>query len=218
MIIALVAGFLGGLSIRSRFQVDGLEAQLDSVKLSSAATDVLIGQVREDAASDAARADSVEVVIEAIRRDLTQARARSARVIVRVDSARATVDEDTLSAGLRNLLMIEREVAESYRVGWGLERRLREEAEAELTRIRPILDRTRLLLFTVQSQRDTALAIGTSLLAQVNPGFWGSLWADLPQKAACGAGGAAVAALNEGDAFLGAGIGVAVCIFVGAIL
>ena len=118
----------------------------------------------------------------------------------------------------QNLLMIEREVAESYRIGWGLERRLREEAEADLARIRPILDRTRLLLFTVQSQRDTALSIGTSLLAQVNPGFWGSLWADLPQKAACGAGGAAVAALNEGDAFLGAGIGVAVCLAIGAIL
>lgn len=89
---------------------------------------------------------------------------------------------------------------------------------AAVRRIGPQLDASRRLVFDLQAQRDSALVVGRALLAQVRPGFWRGLWADLPQKIACGAGGAVVAAFNEGDVMLGAGIGVAVCMAVKAIL
>ena len=212
VIVTIVAGFLGILSIRSRLQVDGLEAQLNSVKLSSAATDVLVAQVRQDAASDSARADSVEAVLRVIRRDLTQARARSARVIIRVDSVRLTMDEDTLTAGVRNLLAAERAVCEACAAERDLERRRADVAETENRLIGPQLDASRLLVYDLQAQRDTALAIGTSLMAQINPGFWRGLFLDLPEIGAGAAAGAAVATLNDGDVLLGAGIGAAVAL------
>lgn len=205
-------------SIASRYEIDGLETQLDSIGLVSAATDVLISQVRQDAASDSVRADSVEAVLEAVRSRLQVAQTVARAAVVRRDSAWATVDPDTLDPGCRNLLALERGVAESEHVELDLERQLRISAEAELARIRPILDTTRLLLFAVQAERDSSLAVGRALLAQLNPGFWRGLLADLPEKVACGAGGATVAAFNDGDVMLGAGIGLAVCLVVGAVL
>lgn len=195
-----------------------LRVRSDSLKLTAAATDVLVDQVRQRAAADSTRADSVEAANAALRRDLTAARNRSARVIVRVDSVRATIDEDTLTAGLRTLLAAEREVCKACAEERGLEQRRADKAESELNRIQPRFNSSRLLLFRVQAERDTALALVGDYQRQLNPGLFRRLFKDLPQKAACAAGGAAVAAINDGDVLLGAGIGLVACLVVEAML
>lgn len=81
-----------------------------------------------------------------------------------------------------------------------------------------MLNSSRLLVFQLQTERDSALDLIGDYQRQLNPGFFRRLFKDLPQKMACGAGGAAVAAFNDGDVLLGAGIGLVACVLVGAIL
>ena len=194
-----------------------LEARADSLELASAATDVLVNQVRERAAIDSARADSVEAENAALRRDLTAARNRSARVIIRVDSIRATIDEDTLTAGVRTFLEAQREVCKACAEERGLEQRRADKAESELSRIRPRFDSSRLLLFQVQAERDTALALVGDYQNQLDPGFFRQFFQDLPQKAACAGAGAVIAEINNGKALTGAAIALGVCLAMEAI-
>ena len=194
-----------------------LEARADSLELGSAVTDVLIDQLRQQVANDSTQAvaDSIEKIV--LRRDLTAARNRSARVIIRVDSVRATINEDTLTAGVQVLLTAEREVCKACAVELDLEKRRADKAESELNRIWPRFESSQLLLFRVQGERDSALDLVSDYQRQLNPGFFRRFFKDLPQKAACGAGGAAVAAFNDGDVLLGAGIGLVACLVVKAV-
>ncbi len=194
-----------------------LETTADSLGRVAAASDVLVAQIRAQAAIDASRADSMVAVVEAIERDLAAANARTAQVVVRVDSARATVDEDTLSVGLRGLLAVERLMAASHRSERDLERDLRQVVEGELARCRPILAATQVLLVQVQGERDAFQAALEDALDQLQPGFWRGLLLDLPEIGGAAGAGAVVAALNDGDVLLGAGIGAAAALAIKAV-
>ena len=206
-----------GISFFAQRAVKTLRAQTDSLKLTAAATDVLVDQVRQQAAQDSVRADSVELAYAALMIDLDAARRRTARVIIRVDSVRLTVDEDTLTAGLQALLAAERAVCEACAAERDLERIRANSDEEALRRIRPLFNDTRLLLFTLQRERDSAFTIIGGYQNQLDPSLFRRFFRDLPQKVACAASGAAVAALNDGDALVGADIGLAGCILIDAI-
>lgn len=222
-LLLVIAGCLGllafsGISkyLDSRTIAD-LKDELSIQKVDAAAADVLIGQVRQQAAADSTRADSVEVVNAALRRDIVTARRRSARVIVRVDSVRATIDEDTLTTGLQTLLAAEREVCKACAAERDLERIRADKSESELRRIQPRFTSTRLLLFRVQAQRDSALALAGDAIAAASPNFFAKLFQDIPQKLACAVGGAIVAEVNDGKALTGAAIALGVCLAMEAI-
>lgn len=194
-----------------------LEARADSLELGSAVTDVLIDQLRQQVADDSTNADSVTAMYVALRDSITNAQETTATAIVRVVAVRSTIDEDTLTAGLRTLLTAEREVCKACAVERGLEKRRADKAESELSRIRPRFESSQLLLFRVQGERDSALKLVSDYQRVVDPGFFRRFFKDLPQKAACAGGGAAVAAFNDGDVLLGAGIGLAACLVVEAV-
>ena len=134
------------------------------------------------------------------------------------DSTRATFREDTLPASFRNLLDVERAVAES---------RLRELniAGAHIVKLDSIvrIETTRAnvatsLLWTVQAERDEALSIIRSYEKRLEFSLSRLLFRDLPRKVACAGGGAAVAAMNKGDVLVGAGVGLIACLLMESII
>ncbi len=168
-------------------------------------------------ATDSVVRDSLEQLSVALRLDLQRARTQRVRIVRVRDSTRATIDPDTLSAGLRNLLTLEREVAESFRFELDLERTLRQRAEQQITNLLERQRALRFLLLDVTAQRDSALSLAGDAIAAVSPNFFAKLFQDIPRKAACVGGGAIVAELNDGKVLTGALVGLGVCLAVEAI-
>jgi len=168
-------------------------------------------------AADSVERDSIIQANDLLRRDLARARSQTTRLVQVRDSAAATIDVDTLSAGLRNLLSIERDVADSFRAERDLERTLRESAEQQVAQLLERQRALRILLLDVTAQRDSALALANDAIDFADPGFFRNLFQDLPRKAACAGGGAIVAEVNKGNILTGAAIGLGVCLAVEAI-
>ncbi len=168
--------------------------------------------------ADSLARDSLELVNATLRLDLQRAQTQTVRVVQVRDSARATIEEDTLSAGLRNLLTLERGVAESFRVERDLERELKEGAEQQIATLLERQRALRILLLDVTAQRDSALVLVGDAIDAASPSFFRGLFKDIPRKLACAGAGGIVAEVNEGEVLLGAVIGLATCLVVEAIL
>ena len=169
-------------------------------------------------ATDSVVRDSLARFNKRLRLDLEHAKTQRVRIVRVRDSIRATINEDTLSAGLRNLLDLERGVAESFRAELFIERELRKMAEVQVTQLLNRQRALQLLVLDLQAQRDSALSLAGDAIDAAAPSFFRSLFQDLPRKAACAAGGAIVAEVNNGEVLLGAVIGLATCLVVGGIL
>ena len=155
--------------------------------------------------------------ISTLRGDLDTAQTRTVRIVQARDLASATIDPDTLSAGLRNLLDLERGVAESFRAELFIERELRKMAEVQVAQLLKRQRALQLLVLDLQAQRDSALALAGDAIDAAAPSFFRNLFQDIPRKLACAAGGSIVAEVNKGEVFLGAVIGLAACLTVEAI-
>lgn len=198
--------------------IDALEVATDSLRLRIFATDLRLDIYTIDSARFEAKREQFRALESSLRADLKTANGRTRVVIKSLDSAYATIDIDTLSAGLRNLLAIQREVAVSFRRERDIFARRVRNLEA-----RSVIDSTELaqlgaLIRTVRAERDSAMTIIAGHEKRLEFNFFSKLFQDLPRKAACGVGGAIVAELNEGEVLLGAVIGLATCLVVEAIL
>ncbi len=215
LIVAATIGLLTFAGVSKFFDgrtIDQLKDRLSVQKVEAAATDVLIDRVRRQAATDSANADSVVGMYAALRDSLTDARETTSTAIVRVVTVRSTINEDTLTAGLRTLLAAEREVCNACAAERNLERTRADKAESDLRLIRPRLDSARKLLFAVRAERDRALDLSGDAIAATSPNFFSKLFQDLPRKAACAGAGAIVAEVNDGKALTGAAIALGVCL------
>ena len=164
-------------------------------------------------------ADSIAYAdaIGTLHSDLDTAQTRTVRIVQARDLASATIDPDTLSAGLRNLLDLERGVAESFRAELFIERELRKMAETQVAQLLKRQRALRLLVLDLQAQRDSALALAGDAIDAAAPSFFRSLFEDLPRKAACAGAGAVVAQLNDGKVLVGAVVALGICLAVGGI-
>ena len=197
--------------------IDKLEVAADSLRLQIVATDVRLEAYSADSTRFEAEREQFRTLESSLRADLQAATGRTRLVIESLNSAQATIDVDTLSAGLRNLLAIQLEVAESYRSERDIMARRVRNLEAK-----SVVDSTELaqlgaLIQAVRAERDSAMAIVAGHEARLEFNFFRSLFQDLPRKAACAAGGAIVAAVNNGKELTGALIGLGVCLAVEAI-
>ena len=196
---------------------DALRAEADSLRLHITGTDVRLEAYSGDSARFETERQQFRALESSLRSDLRSAKGRTRVVIVSRDSAFATIDIDTLSAGLRNLLAIQREVAVSFRRERDiLARRVRN------LKARSVTDSTELvqlgvLIEAVRAERDSAMIIIAGHEKRLEFNFFRSLFQDLPRKAACAGAGAIVAEVNNGKALTGAAIALGVCLAVGAI-
>ena len=221
IIVAATIGLLTFAGVSKFFDAQKIQdlrdretAQHIAAKVSDERQATLMAQL----ATDSAVRDSLERFNVQLRLDLQRAQTRTVRIVQVRDSARATIQEDTLSAGLRNLLELERNVAESFRVERDLERELKEGAEQQIATFLERQRALRILLLDVTAQRDSALTLVGDAIAAASPSFFSKLFQDLPRKAACTGAGAIVAQVNEGEVLLGAVIGLATCLVVEGIL
>ena len=215
IILFIVVGFLSTAHDRRdqglrddatvlRTTVRQTNRDLDLLRLQTAQDSFLIAGLREDITQLEEEADAATIsTLEAL--DLRE-------------GARSAVQEDTLAPALRNLLLTERTVAVSYK------RELRI-ANARITKLDSIVrvetaraDNATSLLWAVQAERDAGLSIISAHEKRWDFSLSRLLFRDLPRKAACAGGGAAVAAMNKGDVLVGAGVGLLACLLVESVL
>lgn len=197
---------------------DVLEETTDSLLLVAAATDVRVAAADARHLADSIWKDSIRVV-EAGLLDALAAREREGRRNrASLDSARATINEDTLSAGLRNLLLAERTMAESWRMQLVTVRdSVMPIVRVQLARAEAARDSLRVLVLTLVPERDAALEIIAGYQAQLDFNLWRWIGDEIPTLLACAAGGAIASVVGDGDAIVGAGIGVGSCVVVRAV-
>ncbi len=216
--LALALGITAKIvqAIDSR-KYDVLEETTDSLRLRAAATDVRIAAADARHLADSTWADSM-LLVEAEIRDELRARERATRAArARLDSARATVDEDTLSAELRGLLAIEREVADGFRVERDLGAEILASTRARLVRAEASRDSLRALVLTLVPERDKALEIVAGYQARLDFNLWRWIGEEIPTLLACAAGGSIASVAAGGDVIVGAGIGLGSCVIVRAV-
>ena len=219
VILALIFGcivFIGaGVSkYFSNRTIDRLKDRLATQEIAAIKTDARQATLMAQIVADSiAHADAIST----LRSDLDTAQTRTVRIVQARDLASATIDTDTLSAGLRNLLDLERGVAESFRAELFIERELRKMAEVQVAQLLKRQRALQLLVLDLQAQRDSALSLAGDAIDAAAPSFFRSLFQDLPRKAACAGAGAIVAEVNNGKALTGAAIALGVCLAVQAI-
>ena len=186
---------------------------------------VTVRQTNEELDLFRSRSSEDSTTIVRLQADITQleedadAAALSTRTALDVrEAARSTIQEDTLAPALRHLLLTERAVAVSYK-------RELLVAHARITRLDSIVrletaraDNATSLLWAVQAERDAGLSIISAHEKRWDFSLSRLLFRDLPRKAACAGGGAAVAAMNKGDVLIGAGVSLIACLLVESIL
>ncbi len=198
--------------------IDALEVAATSLRLHISATDVRLEAYSLDSARFQTVRDSFRARESSLRADLKTAEGRTTVTIVSRDSARATIEIDTLTPQLRNMIVLEREAAVTFRV----ERDILARRVRNLEAI-SVIDSTELaqlgaLIRAVRAERDSAMTIIAGHEARLEFNFFRSLFQDLPRKAACAGGGAVVAEVNKGEVLTGAAIGLGVCLFVEMVL
>ena len=212
--VLILAGVSKVLDSRT---IDALDVAADSLRLRIFATNLRLDIYTIDSARFQAQREQFRARQSALRHDLKLARGRTRVVVVSRDSARVTIEIDTLTPQLRNMIVLEREAAVSFRRERDIERGLRLNLEA-----RSVIDSTELaqlgaLIRAVRAERDSAMSIIAGHEGRLGWSF-GKLFEDIPRKLACAAGGAIVAEINDGEVLLGAVIGLATCLIVGGIL
>ncbi len=221
LIVAAVIGLLtfAGVSkfLDTRTKA-ALEAAGDSLRLHIAATDARLEAYSADSARFETEREQFDAVESSLRADLEVAEGKRQVVIVSRDSARATIQIDTLTPQLRNMIVLEREVAVSFRRERDILARRVRNLDA-----RAVIDSTELaqlgaLIRTVRAERDSAMTIIAGHEGRLEFNFFRNLFQDLPRKAACAGAGAIVAEVNNGKALTGAAIALGVCLAVEAIL
>ena len=209
---------LAGVSkVLDNRKIDELKAAGDSLRLHVAATNVRLETYSADSVHFAVARDSFDLLNASLRHDLKLARGRTRVVVVARDSARATIEIDTLTPQLRNMIVLEREAAVSFRRERDILARRVQNFEA-----RSVIDSTELaqlgaLIRAVRAERDSAMSIIAGHEGRLGWSF-GKLFEDIPRKLACATGGAIAAELNDGKALTGAAVALGVCLAVEAIL
>ena len=215
LVVFVIAGLLAAAAVSKVLDarnIRALEDTGDSLRLEVAATNVRLEAFTGDSARFAAQRDSFDLLSARLTVDVQAARGRSRVAIVSRDSARATVQIDTLTPALRSLIVLEREAAVSFQQERDLERELRISTEAQLAAFRTRLAAAEALLFTITAERDTALSLVSRHEARLEFNLFRWFGEEIPQLLACSAGGAIVAVINDGDLLIGAGIGLAACV------
>ena len=127
--IVLAVVILGVALIASKVldarDIKALKVTGDSLRLHIAATDVRLDAFTSDSANFVAFRDSSEAVSASLRADLRRTRGRGRVVSASLDSARLRVQIDTLAPVLRGMILLEREMAQSFMQERDLERELR---------------------------------------------------------------------------------------------
>ena len=215
VVLFIGAGVSKYLSNRT---IDRLKDRLATQEIAAIKTDARQDVLMAQLATDSVVRDSLTQFNVQLRSDLEHAKTQRVRIVHVRDSIRGTINEDTLTAGLRNLLDLERGVAESFRAEPFIERELRKMAEVQVAQLLKRQRALQLLVLDLQAQRDSALSLAGDAIDAAAPSFFRSLFQDLPRKAACAAGGAIVAEVNDGEVLHGAVIGLATCLVVSGIL
>ncbi len=218
-IVIAVIGLLVFAGVSKFFdarKIDALTDAGDSLRLHIAGTDVRLDAYSADSVEFEAKREEFRALESALRADLKTAEGRTQVVVVSRDSARVTIDIDTLTAPLRNLLNLERKAAVSYRRERDILARRVRNLEAKT-----VVDSTELaqlgaLIRTVRAERDSAMTIIAGHEGWLGWSF-AKLFQDIPRKLACAGGGAIVAEVNNGKALTGAAIALGVCLAVEAI-
>ena len=200
---------------------DAADAELldrvDSLRTEAAKTDLVIAAAAAREITDSIWRDSATALVAELG-DSLRGRERVTRALRgRLDSARATVDEDTLSAGLRALLAIEREVADGFRVERDLGAQILATTRAQLFREEAARVELSRLVVTLVAERDTALAVIATFEQRIEFNLWRWLGAEIPTIVGCAAGGAIASAIAKGDLLVGAGVGAGSCVLVRAV-
>ncbi|KKM70980.1 hypothetical protein LCGC14_1435260 [marine sediment metagenome] len=161
-------------------------AQQIAAQVSDERNAVLAAQLTADSVAR----DSLELVNATLRLNLQRAQTQRVRIVQVRDSARATIDPDTLSPGYRNLLLIEREMAEGETVRADLAETLLKSSDAQNATLLERQRALRILLLDVTAQRDSALVLVGDAIDAASPSFFRDLFKDIPRKLACAGGGA----------------------------
>ncbi len=219
VIIALAAAFIVSavVNVLRGDKIRKLDERTDVLELEAVASDVRESQLHAQLARDTVWNDSIAQENTLLRQDLRAAQRGSTRIIVRVDSIFATIDEDTLPAQIQEAFAVQREALAACRVECDLTVALLVNREAQLARIGPRLDSTLVLLHERSTQLDTALVLIGEYQSIVSPNFFLNLFREIPQMMACAGGGALVAELYDGKVLVGAGIGLAACLIKSAV-
>ena len=203
--------------ISSAITAAGDEELLDrvaSLRAEAEKSDVVIAAAAERAIADSIWRDSATAHVAELEGAL-RARERAHAVDRgRLDSARATVDEDTLSADLRGLLAIERRVADGFRIERDLGAQILATTRAQLAREEAARAELALLVVTLAAERDTALAVIATFEQRISFNLWRWIGAEIPTLVGCATGGAIASAIAKGNLLVGAGVGVASCTLV----
>ncbi len=178
-----------------RLQVFSLRAEQDSTRIAWLQSDI----IRLEEEADATHETTVEAL--ALR-----------------EAARLEVREDTLAPALRQLLGAERGVAQGYRGELVVALQARAVSDSIMRIELARADEAVSLLWVVRAERDSARTLLGDYRRSIEFSISRLLFRDLPRKAACAAGGATVAAINQGDVLLGAGVGLVACLLVENIL
>ena len=194
-----------------------LRATGDSLRLEVAATNVRLDAFSGDSARFQAFRDSTDALGSRLRAELQQVQGRTRGLTLSLDSARLTVHIDTLAPVLRGMILLEREMAQSFLQERDLERELRQSTETQLAAFRERLQAAEALIFSLRGERDSAMVLVARHESRLTFNLWRFLGDEIPQLLACSAGGAVVATLNDGNELIGAGIGLAACLVKGAI-
>ena len=218
-VIAVVGLMLAGTvsKVLDGREKAALRATGDSLRLEVAATNVRLDAFSSDSVRFQAFRDSSERRASSLRNDIRRVQGRGRVVSASLDSARLTVRIDTLAPALRDRILLEQEMAQSFMQERDLERKLRISTEIELDAFRIRLLAAEGLIFALRGQRDSAMVLVGRHEARFTFNLWRFLGDEIPQLLACAGGAAVVATLYDGNEVIGASIGLAACLVKSAV-
>lgn len=209
---------LGFSAVAHRADDAGRRMRSEALEVRVERTNVLLDRYNRLAVQYRVRVTALQDTITQLEEEADVTQGTTLEALAVRQRARADVEEDILSPEVQLLLGAERAVAEGYRGQLAVAIQARA-VGARIVRIESArADEAVSLLWGVRAERDSAL----TLLADYRRGLDFSLsrllFRDLPRKAACAGGGAAVAAINQGDVLLGAGVALVACLLMESIL
>ena len=211
--VLILAGVSKVLDAR---KIDGLLSSGDSLRLENAATNVELDRFKANAMEFAAWVDSVEYLTDSLRSDLEEADTAAPAIIQERDAARAKLPDD-LTPAARNMIKLERGVAESWRTRYNLTYRLLGIADSTNARVTKQNRAAQILIRTLRAERDSAMSLVARHEARREFNLWRWFGEEVPQMMACAGGGALAATIYDGNALVGAGIGLAACLVKSAV-
>ncbi len=216
MIIALAALLVGSNAVHTLRGAD-LKADGDSLRVENAILKPRLERFQADSAPLHTQLDALARHNRRLEADRERASQRTDTVTVFRDAARADIDIDTLTAPVRGLLRLEQQVSAALRNELAITRTVLDSTRAENALIKPRLDEAEALVVSLKDQRDGAMTLVARHEARLEFNLWKFLGDEIPQLGACAGGGAIVASLYEGQALVGAGIGLGICLVKSAV-